>query len=124
MACKSANDGPLFSDFSEGAAWVDSFRTHDSYMTGLTKLPWLSLVPGFHLSMVQPDIMHVLHLGVCSFAVGSELIILCGRGHFGNFTGNQHVRLASALRAAYARFGAYCASRAVSTSQLCFTPGM
>lgn len=58
--------GPSFADFAEHPAWENTAYTHTDYMNdvGAQGSP-IAGIPGFHLAMVMPDAMHVLHLGFC-----------------------------------------------------------
>ena len=116
-------EGPPFSDFGDEAEWADTEYTHEDYLRDLGEdLPFfVSLVPFFFLGMVLVDTMHVFHLGILLWAIGSELILLCQRGHFGHFRGDRKVRTNAALAAAYESFKAYTRKKQEGHSQDIFT---
>lgn len=117
-------EGPPFNDFSAGADWRRTRRTHERYLAAFGRPPELTSVPGMHLSMLMPDPMHVLHLGVLQWVIAAVLLVLCEAGHWGRPTGDAKTRLAVQLRAAYACFKTWCLAHAARTSQRVFTPGM
>ena len=88
-------EGRLYTDFSEEAGWRASRLSHPDFMAFFVDrlAPALLSLPGFHVSMGHPDLMHSFHLGFVGFAISSMLLVLCDRGHFGNFTGNRITRL-------------------------------
>ena len=65
--------------------------------------------------------MHVFHLGVLLWAIGSELIVLCQRGHFGDFRGDRKTRINAGLAVAFERFKAYTCHHNEGHSQDLFT---
>jgi hypothetical protein len=77
-----------------------------------------------HLSMLMPDPMHVLHLGVLQWVIAAALLVLCRTGRWGEAAGDWKKRLAVQLRAAFSSFTTWCAAHAAPTSQRVFTPGM
>lgn len=115
-------DGPPMDDFSEEAEWASTSYTHEDYFNDLgDNIPFLALLPYFFLCMVTVDVMHMLHLGILAWAIGSELVVLCDRGFFGTYRGDRKVRLDKLLERAYERFKAYCRSQSEGHSQPLFT---
>ena len=109
--------GPQFDDFGPGALHRATVRSHNDYVSSFVVPPPLTTIPGFHLSMLICDPMHVLHLGVLQWAIGNMLVILAGEGFWGHFAGLQKKRLDKALRVAYGEFIAWCKGRACYPSQ-------
>ena len=110
-------DGPYFGDFRADVAHRNTMTANESYLAVFSVPPALTAIPGWHLTMLTADPMHVLHLGVLQWAVASLMLVLCSRDFWGTFAGNVVVRLNSQLRVAYVAFRDWCRARNVSQSQ-------
>ena len=125
--CKAVHHGPgpSFADFRADPDWAATSYTHADYISDAgSEVPPLARIPGFHIRMVKPDFMHVLHLGILLWAIGSCLVTLLENGFFGNFPGNRNQRFRLQLQEAFVRFKKYCRDRSIVHSQSCFTVGM
>ena len=83
--------------------------------------PPLTLILGFHLTVLICDPMHALHLGVFQWIVASVMVLLAEAGEWGVYRGERIVRLNNALRRAYRHFKEWCRQHGINTSQECFT---
>ena len=117
----------LYTDFGDEAGWRPTRMTHTQFLALFAAcmfLPALLQLAGFHVSMAHPDVMHSFHLGFVGFAISSELMVLCSRGHFGHFDGERLLRLKQALTVAFGRFRRHCRAHQIEHSQQPFKPGV
>ena len=113
--------GPLYSDFREDASWLGTNRDCMEYIQSTDSE--LAQIPGFHLQMAAPGVMHLLHLGVGQWAIGSTLKRLSTINHFGvHMCGSRVQRLNAALAIAYTRFRTF--AKGMDSSQRPFTANM
>lgn len=112
-------DGPrVFTDFTDGAGWLLAPRSHESFMLAEGQRCPLCAIPGWHLSTLQWDLMHVGPLGVHQTAAACCLWELSREGVFGNFPGRDwKTRLNLQLRTAYGKFASYCSAEGIVHSQ-------
>ena len=114
--------GPPAYDFDDGADWVDTVYSMEEYAADQQHdLPPLARIPGFCLLMIVVDLMHVLHLGVLAFALGSELLLLSERQVFGRHFGKRNDRIDGAMHVAFAQFCDYCTNHGVAKPQSRFS---
>ena len=117
--------GPPAYHFEENAVWMGTTYTFAEYLADVRRHgdepSALSRIPGFCFALILVDLMHVLHLGVLLWALGSQLYIMAERGVFGHFVGARVSRLNEAMNAAYAMFVKYCRDRKIGHSQARFT---
>jgi hypothetical protein len=120
-AAKSLMHGTLYSDFREDASWLGTNRDCMEYIQSTDSE--LAQIPGFHLQMAAPGVMHLLHLGVGQWAIGSMLKRLSTINHFGiHMCGSRVQRLNAALAIAYTRFRTF--AKGMDSSQRPFTANM
>ena len=69
----SSGVGPPWTNFCDDSEWRDTTFTHATFLAVCCSiyLPELCRIPGFHVDMIVPDLMHILHLGFLGFAVSS-----------------------------------------------------
>ena len=117
--------GPPAYHFEENSAWMGTTYTFAEYLADILRHgdepSALTRIPGFCFALIMVDLMHVLHLGVLLWALGSQLYIMAERGAFGHFHGPRVSRLNEAMSAAYAMFVKYCRDRKILHSQTRFT---
>ena len=127
-AAVAAGVGPLYTDLTEDAIWRHTFFDNYAFIQACYSvyLPQLCRLPGFHVGMVVPDIMHAVHLGVLGLVVSSLMLAFAKSGAFGHATGTFRDRLAAQLRqVAYPMFVDWCNARPeVQHSQPRFRPGL
>ena len=82
--CGAPKDGELSYCKPCNNPCFDHPRTNDAYMASPSAaLSPLTGIPGFHILMVVPDLMHVCPLGIFLIVAGSALWELCQEGGFG-----------------------------------------
>ena len=97
-------------------------RTHAEYIGHFDEAPPFARLPGFHISMVRGEYMHLVCLGVGHVVVASMFLELCQEGMFGHrFVGRKLIRYNLQLRYAYLKFTAWAKSNRRSHSQRMFS---
>ena len=101
---------------------VDAHRRDESYMTEMTDRLRLCHAPGFALSIVMGDFMHIVLLGVLPIAVACVILELCdeGRWQFEVIT-ERNLRFKMQLQGAYCSFKAWASANHMPHSQPRFT---
>ena len=75
-------------------------------------------IPGFHLDMVNYDLMHSLHLGILHLVIGSALFTLLDENYFSvQEHGPWTVRFTAGLRVAWTRFKAFLRAHGLTSHQ-------
>ena len=110
-------------NFGRDAAWVACRRTHEEYMASVGETVPLTNLPGWHLSFLKGDLMHIALLGVCQWALGScmwQLVLEC---HWAPRLprGTWRERAAAQLSRAYFDFVLWCRLRGLQCSHPPFT---
>ena len=124
-AVKDASNPLCGYNFASSAPWRSAPRTHESYMrcTG-HGVSWCRL-PGFHKSMVQLDLMHILFLGALQWELASALYELLESRHWplppGVAPGRWQYSWAFMLSMAYTDFVAWCRLHKLVCSHPTFT---
>ena len=73
------NPAMAFTNFRPKAAWKRTCHTVDSWRALYTVLHIIFDLPGVSHHMLEPDELHVMHLGSSSYLLGSILWLLCYR---------------------------------------------
>ncbi len=113
---KDSSDILCAYDFSQFPPWMYARRSHFIYMieTGQCIL-WCRL-PGWHLSMLQIDLLHILMLGVLQWCCGPIFYELLEANYWGAPPGGRwQARWAYQLAIAYSQFVAWCRQNSVKT---------
>ncbi len=109
-------------EFLRHAAWLLAQRLHIHYMESDGSSSALAQVPGFHLDMVALDLMHTLHLGVLSVAIGSGFFELLELNYFGGpSSGPWAARFSAQLAKAWEMFQSFSKRNKLRTSQPAFS---
>ena len=108
--------------FRRDAPWSFAPRTHASYMASVGHHVLWTQLPGWHLSLCQLDLMHIVCLGILQWCVGSIFFELCEANYFNApWGGRWQVRWSYQLAIAFGEFKEWCACNAVRTSQPMFS---
>ena len=127
FASKLLSAGDSFADFRACARHRSRRRSHADFVANIFRLrrriPVLTKLPHFHVSMIVFDWMHAFLLGVAQFVCGNAIVQHMENRRFGHFRGAARVAQTLMLRIAWARFNKFCAQHAVNHSQPMFTTG-
>lgn len=125
--CKSTkSSGELCAfNFKSDAPWQQHPRSNAEYMAEAGRAVVLTRLPGFDLSFLLCDLMHILLLGVVQWAVGGVLWETCltQKWHqpLGGARGPWQARMNLQLRHAYNHFRTWMRMNALTCSQPAFT---
>ena len=112
-------------DFRDGAQWQGHPRTHDEYVQSVGHNLSICTLPGFHISMIRPDLLHIGLLGVVQWAVAGTLWELCEEGRWAvQDRGPWQVRFGLQLQRAFLAFQNWLRVRGLSCSQPKFSCAM
>ena len=111
-------------NYNPHAEWSRRLNTNAAFMFNREDVPLCSL-PGFHLSLIKLDLMHICMLGIFHHVIGSSLWELVRANHWqrpGDAAGGRwEDRAALQLKRAYIAFTLWCKTHHVSHSQTKFS---
>lgn len=109
-------------DFRREAAWQAHPRSHEQYWAEVGHTLPVCKLPGFHLSALKIDLMHVALLGILQWGVGCTLFDMCLEGKwYVQPGGGWKARVGLQLRRAYNDFRGWLRAEAKTASQPLFT---